>query len=402
MRAPEAGPLICPSCGTWNKDESLFCKYCGFDLSKAPKPIAPPAPAPVPLLPAAAPPVVPRPPPPRTWWHGLGVFVILAVALVVIDLAANQRITWSIVAVLSAAFIVGGIMVLQYIAAGERHDPRPLYAGAVLLVVAVILLPVAVSLLSSPTYTQTITVASQAGVNELALDVNVDVGHVSVAFAPSPGYLVQAVVKHLGGLFSSHYPGDVTNATSLAGGTLTFDLTAKSVSGLFFLGGHDVQITIDESVAVTMVLSSTTGNIEVVVPHGVRVASGGISATVTTGNVAILTTDADFTAGSSLQAASTTGQVTLSINQSTPYAGTVPVTGTSTTGSIAFTFTYRTGIAAQVSSSVTTGSVNYDHAKYTGTSALLYAPDSTTYTSGSTVMKFQVTLQTTTGGINLG
>ncbi len=52
--------MICPSCGTWNKDESLFCKYCGFDLSKAPRPVAPPAPAPVPLPPAAAPPVVPR------------------------------------------------------------------------------------------------------------------------------------------------------------------------------------------------------------------------------------------------------------------------------------------------------------------------------------------------------
>lgn len=406
MRPAEAGSVICPSCGTPNKDEALFCKYCGYDLSKAPKPIPPTPPAPVavpaPAIPAATPPLVPRPPRVRAWWHGVGVFVLVGVALVLIDLGANQRLTWSIVALLSAAFIVGGIMVLQYLATAERRDPRPLYAGALLLVAAVVLLPVAVALQSSPTYTETITVPSQSGVNTLALDVSDDVGHVSVAFAPSPGYLAQAVVRHLGGLFSSHYAGDVTNASSVAGGTLTFAIEAKTAEGLFFLGGHDIQVTIDASVGVTMILSSTTGNIEVVLSSGVRVAPGGISATVSTGNTAILATNPAFSAGASLTAVSTTGQVTVSINQTTAYAGTVPVTATSTTGSIAFSFTRATGIAAQVSSTVTTGSINYASSKYSGTGGLLYAPDQTTYTSGSTTMKFQVTLQTTTGNINLG
>ena len=393
--------MICPACGTSNKDEALFCKYCGYDLSKAPRPTMPAPPTPSVFPPTGAP-VVPRPPRPRVWWHGIGVFVLIAVAFLAIDLAANQRITWSFVAVLSAAFIVGGIMVLQYLASGERLERRPLYAGVVLLVAAVLLLPVAVTLQSSPTYTQTITVPNQVGVSAVALAISADVGHVSVAFARNPGYLVQAVVKHIGGLFSSHYPGDVTNSTSLSSGTLTFDLVAKSVSGLFFLGGHDLQVTVSESVAVSMVLSSTTGNIEVVVPSGVRVASAGIAATVTTGNVAVFTTNAVFAAGSSLQAKSTTGQVTLSLNQTTAYAGTVAVTGTSTTGSISFTFDWGTGVAAQVSCSVTTGSVNAPGNKYAGTSATLYAPDQATYDSSATPMKFQVTLQTTTGSINLG
>lgn len=398
--------MICPSCGTPNKDEALFCKYCGFDLSKAPKAIPPTPPAPVapppPVVPAATPLLVPRPPRGHVWWHGVGVFVLVGVALVLIDLGANQRLTWSVVAVLSAAFIVGGIMVLQYLATAERRDRRPLYAGALLLVAAVILLPVAVALQSSPTYTETITVPSQSGVNTLALDVSDDVGHVSVAFAQNPGYLAQAVVKHIGGLFSSHYAGDVTNSTSVSGGSLTFSVAAKTAEGLFFLGGHDIQVTIDASVGVTMILSSTTGNIEVVVPSGVRVAPGGISATVTTGNTALLLTNAAFSSGASLLASSTTGQVTVSINQTTAYSGTVPVSATSTTGSIAFTFNRAAGIAAQISSAVTTGSINYAGSKYSGTNALLYAPDQGTYTSGSTTMKFQVTLQTTTGNINLG
>ncbi len=393
--------VICPSCGTANKDESFFCKYCGFDLTKAPKPVAPaPPPPPVPqAFPPTAVHVVPRPPRARVWWHGIGVFVLVAVALFVIDVAANQRVTWSTVAILSAAFVVGGIMVLQYLAGGERRDHRPMYAGVVLLVVAVILLPVAIAVQSSPTYTETITVPSRGGVSALNLSVSDDVGHVSVEFASNPGYLVRAVVQHLGGLFSNHYPGDVTNATSTAGNALTFTLQAKSVSGLFFLGGHDIQITVDASLAATMSLSSTTGNIEAVVPSGVRIAAGGIAAKVTTGNIAIFTTNAIFTAGSFVRAESTTGQVTLSINQTTPYAGTVPVSGTSTTGSIGFTFNRGTGIAAQIASSVTTGSVNFPSSKYSGSSALLYAPDLATY-QGAT-MKFDVSLETTTGSVNL-
>ena len=398
--------MICPSCGTTNKDESLFCKYCGFDLSKAPQPTMPPsaapaAPAPPPaVFPPTEVPVAPRPHRARVWWHGIGVFVLVSVALVILDVAANRRVTWSPVAVLSTAFIVGGIMILQHVASVDRRERRPLYAGVVLLVAAVILLPVAIAVQSSPSYTETITVPAQGGVSTLALSVSDDVGHVSVAFAPNPGYLARAVVQHLGGLFSSHYPGDVTNSTSVSGTTLSFAITAKSVSGLFFLGGHDIDVTVAESVAVSITLASTTGNLEVTVPSGVRIASGGIDATVTTGNIAILTTNANFAPSAFLHAQSTTGQVVLSINQTVPHAGSVDVTGTSATGSISLTFLRANGVAAKVASTVTTGSVNFDGTKYSSTSGFLYAPSATVYDAST--MQFEVTLTTTTGSINLG
>ena len=38
--------MICPSCATYNRDDARFCKYCGFDLAKAPKPAVPTPPAP--------------------------------------------------------------------------------------------------------------------------------------------------------------------------------------------------------------------------------------------------------------------------------------------------------------------------------------------------------------------
>lgn len=400
--------MICPSCGTWNKDEALFCKYCGFDLSKAPKPVVPPPPLPAPSPPPSAaplpprppPPVLPRPPPPRAWWHGVGVFLILAAALLVIDLGANQRITWSFVGVLAVAFIVGGVMILQFLATTDRRDRRPFVAGAVLLILAVLLLPIAIAIQSSPTFTETYTVPERSGVSTVALVVSDEAGHVTVEFASNPGYLAQAEITHLGGLFSSHYAGDVTTSNRTSGSTVSLSVAAKGVSGLFFLGGHDIVITVSRGVAVSMQLSSSTGTIDVDVPAGVVVAAAGISASVTTGNVHITTTDAAFVSGASLQASSTTGSVSISITQTSVYPGNVAVNGTSTTGSVDFTFVHGPLVAAQINSAVTTGSVNADPAKYTGASnTLLYAPDQTTYTSAS--MKFQATLRSTTGSINL-
>ncbi len=394
--------MICPTCGTWNKDEALFCKYCGFDLSKAPRPVAPPPPTPAPAPSPFAPPtpVIPRPPPVRTWWHGIGVFVIVAVALVVIDLAANVRITWSFVGVLSAAFIVGGVMILQFLAGADRRDRRPFIAGASLLIAAVLLLPVAVALQSTPTFTDTFTIANRPGLGTLSLDVSNDVGHVTVQFASSPGYLVRAQVTHLGGLFSSHFPGDVVVSNATSGNTLTFTIAAKGVQGLFFLGGHDIVVTVSTAVAVTLRLVSTTGDVDVIVPSGVALAAPGITATVTTGSVRLTATDAVYADGAYLRGNSTTGSVAIAITQTAPHGAAVAVFGSSTTGSVSLTFNRGSGVAARVASSVTTGSVNPDTSKYSGASnALLFAPDETTY--GAAAMQFRVTLSSTTGSIDL-
>ena len=393
--------MICPTCGTSNNDAALFCKYCGFDLSKAPKPVAPPAPAPPPAAPFAPPAaVVPRPPPVRTWWHGLGVFAIVAVALLVLDLGANGRITWSFVGILAAAFVVGGVMMLQFLAMPDRRDRRPFVAGASLLIAAVLLLPVAVALQSSPTFLETYTVPFRGATRGLNLTVSDEVGHVTVQFAPTDAYLVQAQITHRGGLFSSHYPGDVITSNATAGRTLSVLVQAKGVQGLFFLGGHDIVVTVASSLAVNLTLTSTTGDVDVAVPAGVTVASGGIHATVTTGSVHLTTTDAVFDRNATIEGESTTGSVAIAITQTVAQARTIGVTGTSTTGSVTFTFNRGNGIAARVASTVTTGSVNPDTSKYTGASnGVLFAPDEATFNGAA--MQFRVTLTSTTGSINL-
>ncbi len=399
--------MICPSCGTWNRDEALFCKYCGADVSKVPKPAAPappPPPAVVPI-PAVAPPpaphITPRPSRPRAWWHALGVFVILAAFFLLLDGAGTGRLTWSLVVVLSIAFIVGGVTVLQYLASPDRLDRRPFVAGAALLAAAVLLLPIAVALQSAPTTIETYTVAGPAAANTIDLRVSEDTGRIRVGFAPDPGYLARVVVTHVGGLLSSHYPGDVTFANTTAARTVSVSVATKSTSTLFFLGGHDIAITVNESLMVTMQLTSATGSIEVDVPSGVVVTTPGIAATVTTGSFNLRSTDAAFVDGATVQATSTTGSVGITIAQGEIHAGTVAVQGMSTTGSVALAFSGTTGVAAKVTSTVTTGSIDYDGAKYSGPSEnLLYAPTSAAYDTAA--MKFNVNLQSTTGSINLG
>jgi len=396
--------VICPTCGTWNKDEAFFCKYCGFDLSKAPKPVAPPQPAapppPAPFAPPAA--VVPRPPRVRVWWHGVGVFVIVAAALVVMDLVANARITWSFVGALAAAFVVGGVLILEYLGSPDRRDRRPFIAGASLLIAAVLLLPVAVALQSSPTYTETFTVPRSAGLSALALTVKNDVGHVVVQFSPTPPpYELRAQVTHLGGLFSSHYPGDATVTNTTSGNTLTVGIDAKGIQGLFFLGGHDIVVTVDAGLVTSMDLTSNTGDIDVTLANHGYVSAGGIRATTDTGNVHVTATNDSFASGASIQAHSTTGAVSISIVQASatlPFP--VDVTGTSTTGTITFTFSRGNGVAANITATVTTGTVNADTSKYTGASSTLYyAPNRATYDAA--MMQFRVSLTTTTGSIDL-
>ena len=345
--------------------------------------------------------ITPRPVRPRAWWHGLGVFVILAAFFLVLDASATGRLTWSLVVVLSIAFIVGGVTTLQYLASPDRADRRPFVVGAALLGAAVLLLPVAVALQSAPTTTETFTVAGLPGITTLDLRVSEDTGHVSVGFARNPPFLVQAQVIHIGGLLSSHYPGDVTATNSTSGHTLTFTVATKTTSSLFFLAGHDIAVTVNEGLAVAMQLSSATGNIEVDVPAGVIVTTPGITTSVTTGNVVVHATDAAFVDGASIQATSTTGSVTISIDQGVVHAGTVTVQGTSTTGSVTFDFTGSTSVAAKVTSTVTTGSIRFDGTKYSGPAdTLLYAPSSAAYDGAA--MKFNVNLQSTTGSITLG
>lgn len=381
--------MICPSCGTWNRTEAWFCKGCGFDLTKSaaappagPSPAAPPAPG------------VAR----RVWWHGLGVFAILASFVLFLDLTLTGRATWSLVVVLGLAFLVGAIMILQFLASVDQRDRRPFIAGAVLLAAAVILLPVAVTSLSSPTTTESFQVGYSPAIAALNLVATSEAGRITVGFVTTTTYLVRADVTHVGGLFSSHRPGDVTATNATTGSTLSFTLTARGAVGLFFFGGHDIVVSVHRSLSVALTVQSTTGNVGVSIPAGVAVRS--IDLTVTTGSVDLATRDVAFADGATVRGTSTTGSVALTIDQALGPAGTVGVFGTSTTGPVSFTFNHGPDAAARVVARVTTGSVNVDSGKYESTGGIAFAPDEAGYQAAS--LKFNVELTSTTGGVRIG
>lgn len=392
--------MLCPACGTANRDDALFCKYCGHGLAK-PGAAPPPEPAAVPPPPAAPtpPPAVPPAPAARVWWHGLGVFVILALFFIFIDVAMTLRLTWSPVAVLATAFLAGAVMVLQFLASADRRDRRPFVAGAILLAAAVLLLPVTLTVQSSGTWTEALpAVPYDAGIARLDVVVSNDVGQITVDFAPGTATLVQGEVVHLGGLFSSHYEGDVVASNGTVGDTLTYTVRARGFGGLFFAGGHHVSLTLNRALSTSLTLTSTTGNVAVDLPAGLVVR--GVVVTVTTGGITIAAQGCTFADGAAIEATSTTGNVAVNIDQPAGGPGTVTVRETTTTGQIAFAFDRTSASAARVQSQVTTGSIDFDAAKYAGTDALLYAPDQATYESAG--LKFQVFLQSTTGSIGIG
>ncbi|MGQ0796768.1 MAG: zinc ribbon domain-containing protein [Methanobacteriota archaeon] len=392
--------MICPACGTQNRDEALFCKYCGANLPGAPAAAAAPRPAP-PVEPTTSVPTrVPPAPgqPPRPWWHALGVLVILVAFLAFVDVAMDGRITWSLVATLGLTFLAGGVLILQFLASPDRRDRRPFVVGVALLAAAVILIPVSLAAQSSATTTQTITVPYDPTIANLNLTATVDTGQVQVDFVPGTAFLLRAQIVHVGGLFSSHTEGDLVQTNTTRGDTLAFELTARSTPGFLFAGGHDVRVTIRRDLSVDLQLHSTTGSVSVDASAGVDIR--GIVATVTTGSVSVTSRDVTFADAASVQATSTTGGVTIDIAQAGGDAGTVALAGTSTTGGVTFRFDPGAGVAARVQSSVTTGTITFDPSKFQGTEALLFAPSEGAYNAAE--LRFNVQLASTTGSVTVG
>ena len=345
---------------------------------------------------APSPPVPVRP---RVWWHGIGVFVIVSMFFAFIDFGMTGRLTWSPVAVLGVAFLAGGIMVLQVLAAPNRTDKRPFLAGAALLVVAILLLPVTLALQSTETTTQSLpSVPFSSAVRRVQISVANDVGLIRITFEETETTLVRAEVVHVGGLFSAHYDGDVSATNATAGDTLTYSVTARGLGGLFFAGGHEVTVAVNRNLSTALTLTSTTGNILVDVSAGVTIRS--IEATVATGGISVVGQDPSFVDGATIRATSTTGNLVLDLKEPAGGPGTVAAFLTTTTGQVSFAFARTPTAAARVQSQTTTGSIDWDAGRYTGTGALLFAPDESTYEVAD--LKFNVLLQATTGNILVG
>ncbi|MEE9181590.1 MAG: hypothetical protein V3U33_03375 [candidate division NC10 bacterium] len=331
-------------------------------------------------------------------WYGLGVFAIIAVFLLFIDLAADGRVDWAHLGILGAAFLVGGFMILNFLAS-SRRDWGPFYVGLALVVAALILLPLGFAFPSIGATAETFEVPYNLTVRNLDLTVSNAVGGVTVQFVTGAAFLVRAAITHNIGLFASHSEGDAVVANATAGNTTSFSVSAQSGgSGFFGGGGHAIMVTVQRDLSVAMVVHTTTGGVTVDVPSGVSLRS--LEAMATTGGVSVTLQGVDFASGATVQASTVTGGVDLIIRQPTGVPGTVPVSASTTTGGVDFTFSDGSNAAVRIRSEVTTGGVNFDPANYEGTAGLLYAPSESTYNAAA--LRFDVQLSTTTGGIDIG
>ncbi|MEE9163341.1 MAG: hypothetical protein V3U17_00890 [Thermoplasmata archaeon] len=334
----------------------------------------------------------------RVPWYGLGVFAIVAVFLVFIDFATDGRIDWAHLGILGAAFLVGGFMILNFLAS-SRRDWGPFYVGLALVVAALILLPLSFAFPAVGTTAEAFEVPFNPTVGSLDLTVTNDVGGVTVQFVTGTAFLVRAAITHNIGLFAGHSEGDVVVADATAGNTTSFSVSAQVGSGGFFGGGgHTILVTVQRDLAVAMTVHSTTGGVTVDVPSGVSLRS--LEATAVTGGVRVTLQGVDFASGATVQASTVTGGVDLIIRQPTGVPGTIPVSASTTTGGVDFIFSDGSDAAARIVSQVTTGGIGFDSAKYQGTGGLLYAPSESAYNTAS--LRFDVQLATTTGGIDIG
>jgi hypothetical protein len=323
----------------------------------------------------------------------------VAASLGFVDLAPDGMASWSLVAVPGLGFLAGGLLIVQFLASTARVDRRPFFAGASLLVAAMFVLPVAVAVQGRATTLEVVEVPFDPGVRNVNLDVFSDAGEVTVGFADGGTILVRAEIVHVGGVFSSHFDGDVVSTNATIGDTLTFRVAARGVPGLFFVGGHDVRVTIHRNVSVSLGLGSTAGSLSVDVPAGVGVR--GIDASVsTTGNVDVRVRDATWANGAVVRIESGTGSVTLDLAQSASGSGTVSASATSPAGRVVLRFDGDPGVAAEVSTSAPPGAVTFDPARYEGTPDLLYAPSRDAFDSAG--LAFIVQLATTTGSVVVG
>lgn len=120
--------MFCPTCGERNEGGAKYCDACGTILPDLPSSTSSSAepgregPAP----PRAREPLVVFPPArPRAWWYPIGVWLLLSLFFVVVDLIPGDGIGWAYWPIgLSGIFLVGFPLLHLLEAWTAKRKPR--------------------------------------------------------------------------------------------------------------------------------------------------------------------------------------------------------------------------------------------------------------------------------------
>ncbi len=263
---------------------------------------------------------------------------------------------------------------------------------------------------------------SQVGVEAVVVDLTVDVGNVNVSFSDLGDNAVSLSLTVSGyGSLLANQPYTLTFEQETSGNvlTVTSEVETSILHGWLSLNFLETEcnLIIDPSLNATITVKTGTGTISFETRSGVilnsvrlETATGGISAdfaenTIVAGDISIQTvTGAQSLSWQNIIAerditvdiGSVTGAVSVDIEQDERLRNSIELGVEVTTGAISLALDISDDVAGKISSSTTTGSVDVQRSNgFTGSSTQL---QSNNYPSDS---QFDITLQTTTGIINI-
>jgi hypothetical protein len=309
----------------------------------------------------------------------------------------------------------------------RRRRVRPSFLLPVVVLSAVILIAlIAVAVLFVPlrpvNFSKAEEVTYRPGIDEVHLDFIADVGEINLSFRKQTATLLTLNVTATGavgiGFPSSSDPLNVSFTNTFAGNALYVSSRVTLASGWRWTTGLNVRydIVVDPSMNASILAKTTTGKVVFDAGAGVvlrylelEAVTGGIEATIannmihngyvsfktTTGGIDLFWQNVDVTLNTPLNVKTTTGGINLNITQRDPMPANVTLNAEASTGGINFDVVIRRDVGCNIAAKTGVGGIDVNQVGFSGDTPPLHSdnyPD-----EGN----FIVTLETSTGGINI-
>jgi hypothetical protein len=309
-----------------------------------------------------------------------------------------------------------------------RTIPRkrwlPVHTLAIVLAIVLLFAAIAGILylpFRSVNFNQLEQVPFEAGINTANLDLSADVATYNITFGNLGGNVMIMNVSAIGGvgLLAPSQPLNVTVTYSRSGNTLFINSRVNRNGAWWPIPGglkFICDVRIDRALNLTVKVSTNVGNI--IMTASSRVVFDSLDLDTVSGQVEaslgnnVIVNDAvlvqsttgttDFSWESvrvarniTINVRTTTGVTNVNITQNNPMFGNVTLNAETVTDSVNFDMTIHDNVGATISSTTTTGGINTDTKGFSGTKSPL---QSTNYPAAN---NFSITLQTTTGSINI-
>ena len=298
----------------------------------------------------------------------------------------------------------------------------PLAIIAVIIIVVLIVAALAVLIFPfTPVNFSQSNEAAAANVNRLNLLFDSDVANINVILKDLPGNqraATNVTATGFRGIFGSDTPLALSFDEKTNFSTLTWVVTVTRAEGWSAVSALEVNcdLYIDPSIALSvsvttdtgsvtmnadrevtferLSLQTTTGTVEADVTQNVAI-SGPFSLQTTTGSVQFSWNGASVSGNIPLNLKTTTGSVEVNITQARQLGGNVTLNAQAVTGSVSLSLNIQNGVGSRISASTALGGVNVQQQGFSGNQAPL---QSSNYPAEN---NFDVSLQATTGGINI-